>query len=298
MTIHQLLLPGSIALGGVVLAVVVALWHHRAEHRAEHHIAPTPAPPPTSAVPTAATEATRILPPATPARNSADDGLDWLAQAADELRTPLTVLRGQVDFLHQHITLASRQTLVTIAERLIYQVAQLEELIEAWTVTARQSGPQRTPNARPVELLALARSACAHLTRLDEPPFEVAEGPPVWVLLDPTSLEHALTVLLRSARQASPYGLVEVVVRVTGQGEQRVCVAVADRRVPVPSYPTNMWETLEQDLVRVLVEELGGWLEFEPRGGGGAVSTIWLPSQVLIPVSEQYTAVRPRPRAA
>ena len=297
MATEHIVLLGGIALAGIVLAVVVALLRHRAENRTEATArlpvrlagqadnAPTPTMP------------TQIINRQSAAPTSTDDGLDWLALAADELRTPLIVLRGQIEFLHQNISNASRQSLITIAERLIFQVEQLEQLVEAWTTTARQSGPQRTPTARPIELLALARNVCARLTRVEDPPFDVADGPPLWVLLDPISLEHAFTVLLRSARQSSPNGLIEVVVRTVGEGEgKRICIAVADRRPPPRGHSANLWASLEHDLVRVLIEEHNGWLEMEPRGGGGAVTTIWLPPHVLIPVAGQHGAAHDYPR--
>lgn len=222
-----------------------------------------------------------------------EDSMDWLAQAADELRTPLTVLRGQVEFLRQHIDEASRHALLTVADRLIHQVDNLEGLVEAWTATAEQTDDQRPTIARPTDLHALTRNLCARLTKIDEPPFDLAAGPALWALVDQPTLEHAIGVLLRNARRASPFGLVEVVARTLGEGSSlRICLSVADRRAKVRSRGTDLWEELELDLVRVLVEDLGGWLELEDRGGGGAITSLWLPSRLLIPMTGTLTNPR------
>lgn len=224
------------------------------------------------------------------APSASEDGMDWLAQAADELRTPLTVLRGQVEFLRQHIDEASRHALLTVADRLVNQVDNLEGLVEAWTATAEHTDDQRPAVARPTDLHALTRNLCARLTKIDEPPFDLAPGPALWALVDQPTLEHAVGVLLRNARRASPFGLVEVVARTVGEsGNLRICLSVADRRARVRSRGTDLWEELELDLVRVLVEDLGGWLELEDRGGGGAVTSLWLPSSLLIPMTGSLT---------
>ncbi len=273
---------GCIAFAGVGIAVLLALARAHKEHRAER--TPIPASADSTAGPQAQSLTklpTRLIVPPTPA----EDGVDWLAQAADELRTPLSVLRNQAEYLRQHVTDAARPTLLTLAERLVQQVGQAQELIEAWSATAQPSGHlHAAPPARPVELGALARTTGAQLTALDDPPFDIAAPEPVWLLIDPAALEHALAVLLRGARQSAPGSLVEVVVRVVGAGEgRRAAVTIADRRPARPAPQAQVWSDLELDLARVLLEEYHGWLEVAPRGGGGMLVTLWLPGTLLIP---------------
>lgn len=294
MEIARFVLLGSIGLLGTVLAVLVALRRQRAETQVPATLAGQWTPDPVEAP-------TQVLPRAEAPPASNDDGWEWLALATDELRTPIRLLRGQIEVLHQRVATGSRQPLLPLTERLLAQVTQLEELIAAWVASARQSGPQPIPAARPVEVQALACSVCAYLTRPEEPPFEVAKGPPIWALLDPAALEQALTLMVQGARLAAPNSLVEVVVRVVGQGTaQRLCIAVADRRSPTTDAGAQLRASLEHDLVRVLLEGHQGQLEAEPRGGGGVVTTLWLPAAVLIPAAHQPSATRdqPLPRAA
>ncbi len=290
----QLIALIGVATVGIVLATVVA-WRRLHEIAATARVPMPPSAPPAES---GATGTALLVTPDLPALTATptpltDDDLDWIALAADELRTPLTVLRGYAEYLRQHVEFASRTSLASVSERLVHQVERLEGLIEAWTVTAQMSGEQRIPTARPTDLTALARALCARLTAIDEPPCDMGEGIPVWALVDQSLIEHALAVIIRSARRAAPGGLIEVVVRTVGQGPQlRISLAVGDRRSQRRGQSPDMWEALELDLARVLCEEHGGWVELADRAGGGAVTTLWLPGRIYIPL----TPVRPAPQ--
>jgi signal transduction histidine kinase len=278
---------GIVAVAGIALAVVIALRHSRSERPASPLAqVPTRLPAPPAAIPTqppSATGPTHALASLTAPPTTPDDEMDWLAHAADELHTPLTSLRDQILHLRQHIGDSSRHTLLTVAEQLLAQVEQLDSLIEAWSVTARHTGPHRIASARPVELAALTRTLAARLTTPTDPPCEIVAPAPLWVLMDPQAIERVLTIALTNARQAAPTAIVEVVLReVTQRDRHEICIAVADRRQRIHAPAQDVWETLELDLARVLLEEYGGRLERSPRGGGGAVSTIWLPATLLI----------------
>jgi signal transduction histidine kinase len=279
--IDNAILLGGIALAGISFAVLLALLRAHTERQAAHQADQARKVTPATAEPVTNLPTRLLTPPPV-----VEDGMDWLAQAADELRTPLSVLRNQAEFLHQHVSDAARPTLLTLSERLVQQVEQAQGLIDAWTATAHPSGQLRAaPRARPVELLALTRSVAAQLTSLDDPPFDIAAVDSAWLLLDPAALEHALAVLLRGARQAAPGSLVEVVVRIIGSGEgQRAGIIIADRRVARSNPQGHLWSDLELDLARVLLEDYHGWLETTPRGGGGMLTTCWLPGHLLIAI--------------
>ena len=279
---NQFIVLGAVATVGIALAVVVALRHGRRDHAASM---PAAAPPVSAHMATlTATAPTRIMPPPlTGPPTTPEDEMDWLAQAADELHTPLTTLRSQVLFLRQHVGDASRTTLLTVAERLLTQVEQLDSLLEAWSATARHTGPHRILSARPVELAALTRTLAARLFAPTTPPCMVVAPAPLWVLMDPQAIERVLTIALMNAHKAAPASQTEVVARrLDLRDRQEISVAIADRRQATYAPAQEVWESLELDLARVLLEEYGGRLERTPRGGGGAVTTIWLPARLLI----------------
>ncbi|MBA3823634.1 MAG: HAMP domain-containing histidine kinase [Ktedonobacterales bacterium] len=283
----QIIVLGSVAVAGIALAVAMALIHGQRERRSQTTPATNPprastkiaaiTPPPTRTTATTRIVGPLVL-PTTP-----DDEMDWLAQAADELHTPLATLRDQVRFLRVHVNDASRTALITVAERLVYQVEQLDSLIEAWSATARHTGPQRIVTARPVELVALTRLLAQRLAAPNTPPSMVVAPAALWVLMDPQAIERVLTITLTNAYRAMPTGEIETVLhQVALRDRQAICVAVADRRRGALAPDQDVWEALELDLARVLLEDYSGWLERAPRGGGGVVTTIWLPATLLI----------------
>jgi signal transduction histidine kinase len=213
------------------------------------------------------------------------DELDWLALAVDELQTPFASLYGYTLYLRQNVEHAPRSTLLVLTNRLIAQVERLSGTIDAWNISAKTGSTQKNPEARPIELLGLAHIICARLTMYDEPPCDIADGPPVWILANPAIFDQAFAIVVRNARRAAPHSMIEVVIRTVEQSSQgRVCIAVADRRSQPQGAVPPRWEALELELVRTLIEQLGGWLTTEDRARGGTITTLWLPAQCIIPV--------------
>jgi signal transduction histidine kinase len=277
-----------VALLGIAVAVAMTVQRTRQAERARNDVPPQKRDdrmmPPADALPdlTTSTQPTREIP---------DDALDWIGMAADELRAPLDALRGYAEDLRRHLDTAPRDALGAAFDRLLAQIDRMDGMIEAWSVTAEMTTKQRAPASRPAELQALARKICSRLAGAGAPLYEVAEGPELWALVDISLIDQALQALLRGARRATPQGLVEIDARAISQGaETRISLAIADRRPPPRGQHPDLWEAIEIDLARVLVEEMGGWIELSDRAGGGAVTTIWLPGTLLLPT--------PRPRSA
>jgi signal transduction histidine kinase len=299
--IDRLVIIAFVALLGISLAVAAALARARAEAArllppdspaaqgpsvalATTHSAPEAAP-------------TLVLAPARPAEvapsprrmlptedvatpNDLPENVDWLAQAIDELRTPLGILRGQVEALRRAAPEGPRHTLVTLATRLVEQVEQAQELVAAWSASIQGNPASRTDHAlHAVEIIALARQVGAEAIGAA---CDVAPTAPLWAALDPAPLARALAVILHSAHTAAPEGLVEVVARSVGRDpDRRIGITIADRRPASPSPSARLWDDLELDLIRTLLEECGGWVTSEARGGGGRLVTVWLPGALL-----------------
>ncbi len=227
------------------------------------------------------------------------DELDWIAQAADGLRAPLAVLRSYADYLRQHLSAGSDADLAGVSARLMSEIEHIEGMIEAWSVTAQINEGDRDPTARPADILALISRLCARHEEWRDPSCEVADGPPLWALVDGALIEQALAVLVRNARRAAPHGVVEIIARAMGQGERaRICLAVAARRAITRGPQPHLWEASALGLASVLAAALGGWLDLQDRAGGGAATLIWLPGQLILPVPRPRSAFETAPRQA
>jgi len=115
----------------------------------------------------------------------------FLADASHELRSPVTTLRGNADFLRRHgYDEAAAADLAADAER-------LSVLIDDLLALSREDAGQ--PPDQPVELGALARDVAG-----EDPNLVVDAQAPVVVAGDPAALERALENLVENARLHGP----------------------------------------------------------------------------------------------
>jgi signal transduction histidine kinase len=203
------------------------------------------------------------------------------ANAAHELRTPLSVLRARIDALPQS---AERDGLVSGTERMARLVDQLLAMgrLEA---TAPEA-PER------IELGALARDVLAEIAPLahrDGKDVALEAPARAEVLGERPTLEAALRNLVENALGHSPPGgLVEV--KVQAGPDARIAVADHGPGLP-PGDPARMtepfWRAPDQRragtglglaIVAEVARRHGGRLVAENRPGGGAVFTLVLPA--------------------
>jgi two-component system OmpR family sensor kinase len=172
----------------------------------------------------------------------------FTADAAHELRSPLTALRLQVQSLQRAPDDDARRL---AAERLLGGIDRATRLVEQLLALARQEGAHRDARPTAVDLAALARSAivdAAHQAQLqdialtlDAPEHAATQGHP-----------DALAVLLRNLidnalRYTPAGGQVRVSVRTANGGSGQDAHAESDQR-SVPS---------EQASTELLVEDSG-----------------------------------------
>jgi hypothetical protein len=292
--IVRYVVSGAIALVGISGAVLLALWRARVEgRRAEQPPSPAVRLPGRVAPAEDVTRLpTRPLASFDPPAGAPEDGLDWLAQAVDEVRMPINVLREQVELVRRHAAAEASPALVALIERLAAQVEQAHSVIAGWVTTGMPV--VAVAATRRIDLRALARDFAIALAPATAPPGVASGGPPVWVRLAPATLEEALAVLLHNSWDAAPAEVVEVAVRVITAGEQYIALTIADRR---PTAIRAVWDDLELDFVRVLLEEYHGTLEVAPRGGSGRLTTIWLPGTWLAGSDDAAASHSPPPPA-
>ena len=144
----------------------------------------------------------------------------FLADASHELRTPVTSLIGNIEFLGRHGAEPG------VLEDLRGDAERLGRLVEDLLTLERGGATVAEP--QPVELSALARRVVAEL---GEPRVTVAGAPEAFVLGDDGALARALRNLIDNALRHGPAsGPVRVSLAVVaggGGGEARITVADA-----------------------------------------------------------------------
>jgi len=195
----------------------------------------------------------------------------------------LHVLQGYAEYLRQHLQFASRNSLINASERILQQISRLESLIDAWSATAQEHADRENPKRYPNEIVQRIRMIATRMTALHEPHCDISASSPIWAQIDTSLFDHAIAILIRHARRTTSQFAVEIVIRtVTVRDQTTLSIAIADRRVRQSGHPPQMWEELDIELARALIEEQGGWLTVEDRAAGGAITTMWLPNEAII----------------
>lgn len=220
----------------------------------------------------------------------------FLSTAAHELKTPLTVLLGNVQLLQRRLgragSLAERdsQLLRIVGE----QAARLNRLIAAMLDLSRLQTDQLTITSAPLDLGALIRRVVDEVrpTLTHHPLSCSLPDTPLMIMGDELRLEQVLQNLLSNAVKYSPAGG-PIAVR-ADLGPTSVRVSVSDQGIGIP--PANLPQLFQRfyradnvDLhhingmgiglyvVRAIVELHGGHVDVASPATGGSVFTIELP---------------------
>ncbi len=157
----------------------------------------------------------------------------WLAELSHEMRTPLAVLRGEVEALIDGVRPLNRQALVSLQEE-VARVTRLMEDFHQLALSDLRALPCHFMHADPLELLhqAVGRVAVrAQATGLHiTVQAGVTPGPVHW---DPQRMAQLLDNLLEnSLRYTDAPGRVEVSCVATGPGQLEVIVQDSAPGVP------------------------------------------------------------------
>ena len=160
---------------------------------------------------------------------------NFTAEASHQLRTPLTVLRGnlEVALRRERDPAEYRRTLASS----VAQTDRLTQIVESLLFLARADADARPPDLEALDLRAwLARhldETWADHSRVADLRRDFASGEPLTVLAQATLLAQAFDNVLDNAfKYSEPGSPVEVSVRESGPAAS---VLVADRGVGIPS---------------------------------------------------------------
>jgi PAS domain S-box-containing protein len=220
----------------------------------------------------------------------------FLSTAAHELKTPLTVLLGNIQLLqrrqHQAATLAERdgRLLGVVGE----QAARLNRLITVMLDISRLQTGQLTILRTPLDIGALVRRVADDVRPTLQQHTLTCKLPdtPLMIAGDELRLEQVLQNLLSNAMKYSPRGG-PITVQIEQQGEA-VCIAVADQGIGIPqeNLPKLFERFYRADnvdpqqisgmgiglyVVRAIIELHGGRVGVVSPEEGGSIFTVYLP---------------------
>jgi two-component system phosphate regulon sensor histidine kinase PhoR len=234
---------------------------------------------------------------------------DFVANVSHELRTPLTAVRGYVEALMEESANPTQRKFLEVIER---HAGRMERLVRDLLRLARLDAQQETVEPSRCDVESLFRSVVGDLAaRIEHQKvgIDIHVAPDACVLqVDPIKLHDALRNLVENAVNYSPEGgRIELAARVEGQW---VALRVADDGPGLPESELNrVFERfyrvdksrsrdpggtgLGLSIVKHLVELHGGQVRAGNRPQGGAIFTILLPQQVLLPHHARLRAEAP-----
>jgi PAS domain S-box-containing protein len=221
----------------------------------------------------------------------------FLSTAAHELKTPLTVLQGNIQLVQRRQSRTA--SLAENDERLLRtigeQAARLNRLIALMLDISRLQTGQLTVTRIPLDIGALIWRVAEEVrpTLVQHTLTCSFPNTPLMIEGDELRLEQVLQNLLSNAVKYSPGGG-PITVRAAQQGEQ-VWVAVADQGIGIP--PANLPRLFERfyradnvdphqisgmgiglHVVRAIVELHGGHVDVVSAEAGGTTFTVYLPA--------------------
>jgi signal transduction histidine kinase len=192
----------------------------------------------------------------------------FLAQTSHDLRTPLAVMRSNLE-----VTMADPDADLEEWRRTAEVVARagerMSEMVDALLAAARfEAGAEQATEIDLVEVVAvLAEEARARI------PVDFEAGPPMMVKGNAIGLARAVSNLMENAINAGGGDLKLAV----GREGEWVFAAVADRG---PGFDPDLLRSgpgLGLAIARRVAESHGGHLMMVPRVGGGSVVVVFLP---------------------
>ncbi|HEU4850768.1 MAG TPA: ATP-binding protein [Telluria sp.] len=171
---------------------------------------------------------------------------DWVADTSHELRTPVSVLRAQIEAMLDGVRPATRENIEVLAR----QVMSLNKLIDELNVLARLDVGELEYRKEPVDAWALlAAEAQAFGEKLDAAGLALSLGPApadATLLADPDRLRQVFDNLLEnSVRYTSAGGKVELTAAVQGA---RLLLQFDDS---APGVPAEAMDRLTERFYRV-----------------------------------------------
>jgi signal transduction histidine kinase len=206
----------------------------------------------------------------------------FFASMTHELRTPLTSIRLQAESIAEN--LSGDATQVSLVGRLLEDTMRLEGQVERTLELARvEGGGQVFP--QPLELKPWLERMISHWKEAygERVHFEVSVQD-ITVTADPTALQIVMKNLLENSLRHAKRERLEVRIRTHREGQGMV-IAFSDNGAIYKGDSRRLGQIFQKGaasqgagvglyLMRVLVEQMGGWVKF--RAAEGFEVAVWL----------------------
>ncbi|NGX60897.1 MAG: Sensor histidine kinase ResE [Chlamydiae bacterium] len=223
-------------------------------------------------------------------------GKDFIANASHELKTPITIIRGFAETLHDHPEL-SRDVSLEITKKIVSNCGRMETLVKnLLTLAAVDEGLPRS-RLQECDLVDLAKQAKMTVRSVhaeSEILIETVGEPPFHILGDSDLLFQAILNLLDNAVKYSPYPA-RVTISIENLTNQFL-IKVSDRGIGIPAeeldriferfYAVDKSHSrslggsgLGLSIVERIVEKHKGTIDVESTPGEGTTFLITLPLQ-------------------
>ncbi len=219
----------------------------------------------------------------------------WLAELSHEMRTPLAVLRGEVEALIDGVRPVNAQALVSLQEE-VARVTRLMEDFHQLALSDLRALPCNFMHAEPLELVQQAVARFAGRARAAGLQISAhASAPAGSVRWDPQRIQQLLDNLLEnSLRYTDAPGRVEVSLAATGAGQLEISVQDSAPGVPAqdlqrvfePLYRADPSRSrrsggsgLGLAICSAIARSHGGQVRADPSPWGGLRVVVSLPRQ-------------------
>ena len=213
--------------------------------------------------------------------------------AAHELRTPLAIVRGELEFVAgQPLPVELRTSLAVVLD----EVNRLSDMVDNLGMLSRMDSLWAKQAHTEFDLFALARDTIDQMRLLAEDKFVALSGHTTMVAGDPGRLKQVLVNLLDNAiKYTPPGGRVDVEVRPSGlhailtvkdtgigiADEHRT--RIFDRFFRISADRGTTGSGLGLSIVRAICHAHGGSVEVESVPGAGSVFRVIIPAGNAVP---------------
>lgn len=219
---------------------------------------------------------------------------EFIANASHELKTPITIIRGFAEALHDNLSLP-RETIVEITEKIVHSCERMTRIIKNLLTLADIENIPRSRIA-PLDLVELAcqcRSTLLAVHTLATVELVYDEASDFTIMADEALLEVALMNLLdNAAKYAKEFPKIEIIIL---QQEDFIKISVKDNGIGIPEsdleriferfFRVNKMYSkkiggsgLGLSIVETIVEKHGGKIYVESLLGQGSTFSLELPS--------------------
>jgi signal transduction histidine kinase len=226
-------------------------------------------------------------------QNTLDSQRRFVADASHELRTPITAIRTNVEFLSR-VPDARQEDRNAALHDVVTEMHRMESLVGDLLALARLEAPTRTAPRRSFRLDHLVADIHRDAMRHASKAVEVRLGPlsEAWVVGDRDDLRRALWNIADNALKYTRAGWVELNLAVhDGRAEVRVADSgigieeehlerMFDRFWRAPGVRGTAGSGLGLAIVKWVAELHGGTVSVESEVGRGSVVTLELPATV------------------